>query len=251
MSIIEVYEHAFGQIDLSTKNEIIENLKLIQLASQLDAGQRDTLIASFNSGPLDDGCVPSKAGRDELLKSGLIAKTIKCGEWGYNACTYKGAWVAKVLGVLPDAMRTIPDGAARTSTGTTYFNIAEMGYKAEDRDALNMWLDDQKVPSVDSDGKAYSSVGRVMRLLEQSQETLAAEENIDFKEEARDMPYPEEERGTIGYTFYIDPSPKAAGQQPAATYAGVYHSRYTIEWTDGPLPVGTKLYVAREIGDRD
>ena len=31
-------------------------------------------------------------------------------------------------------------------------------------------------------------------------------------------------------------------QEPVATVAEVHMSRYTIEWTNGPLPEGTKLY---------
>jgi hypothetical protein len=32
-----------------------------------------------------------------------------------------------------------------------------------------------------------------------------------------------------------------------ATYCGVEFTRYTIEWTNGPLPVGTKLYAAQPV----
>lgn len=33
-------------------------------------------------------------------------------------------------------------------------------------------------------------------------------------------------------------------QEPVATVAEVHMSRYTIEWTNGPLPQGTALYTA-------
>ena len=36
--------------------------------------------------------------------------------------------------------------------------------------------------------------------------------------------------------------PKEPEQEPVATVAEVHMSRYTIEWTNGPLPEGTKLY---------
>jgi hypothetical protein len=36
----------------------------------------------------------------------------------------------------------------------------------------------------------------------------------------------------------------ATAPEPVATVAEVHMSRYTLEWTNGPLPEGTKLYAA-------
>ena len=83
--------------DLSTKNEIVEACELIILAQALNAGDRDTLQAAYKLGPLWDGDVPSKAARDNLLSNGVIEKVIVKGESGFNACTYKGAEVYRLM----------------------------------------------------------------------------------------------------------------------------------------------------------
>jgi hypothetical protein len=51
----------------------------------------DTLVALVEQGPLWDGNVPSKQGRDWLVREGLAAKILVRGEDGYQAATYKGA----------------------------------------------------------------------------------------------------------------------------------------------------------------
>lgn len=50
----------------------------------------DTLYALCFEGPLDDGHVPSKTDRDELLRGHYCAKISVGGEQGYNAATYRG-----------------------------------------------------------------------------------------------------------------------------------------------------------------
>jgi hypothetical protein len=50
----------------------------------------DTLIALVERGPLDDGSVPSKSGRNDLVDAGLAARVIVNGEDGFNAATYAG-----------------------------------------------------------------------------------------------------------------------------------------------------------------
>lgn len=50
----------------------------------------DTLTALVENGPLWDGDVPSKAGRDELLATGYAARVLVKGEDGFTAATYKG-----------------------------------------------------------------------------------------------------------------------------------------------------------------
>lgn len=56
-----------------------------------DGGMLDTLIAMVERGPLWDGNVPSKRGRDELIQWGLAARVVVNGEDGYTAATYEGS----------------------------------------------------------------------------------------------------------------------------------------------------------------
>ncbi|WP_407112933.1 hypothetical protein [Bradyrhizobium sp. LMG 9283] len=72
-------------------------MTLIDVVTSLSGGAINTLRAAFKAGPLDDGDVPSKAGRDELVSLGLMVKVIIKGDWGYNACTYKGAYGVRGL----------------------------------------------------------------------------------------------------------------------------------------------------------
>lgn len=58
---------------------------------ELTGAQIDTLIALVERGPLFDGDVPSKAGRDGLIVAGLAARIVSNGEHGYTAATYAGS----------------------------------------------------------------------------------------------------------------------------------------------------------------
>src|ERR1700737_4079890 len=49
----------------------------------------DTLVALVEQGPLWDGNVPSKIGRDEMIALGLGFRTLVNGEDGFTAPTYK------------------------------------------------------------------------------------------------------------------------------------------------------------------
>ena len=73
----------------------------------LTGAEVDTLIALVERGPLWDGDLPSKSGRDSLIKRGLAVKCIFAGEDGYQAATYAGrdAYKARFPG---------PDGPADT-----------------------------------------------------------------------------------------------------------------------------------------
>lgn len=50
----------------------------------------DDLTALVESGPLWDGDVPSKLGRDYLIEHGLAVRVIVRGSDGYTAATYAG-----------------------------------------------------------------------------------------------------------------------------------------------------------------
>lgn len=67
----------------------------------------DTLVALVECGPLWDGDLPSKTGRDALIAQGLAVRVVVKGEDGWQAATYAGR----------DAYRALfpgPDGPAET-----------------------------------------------------------------------------------------------------------------------------------------
>lgn len=87
----------------------------------------DTLIALVERGPLWDGDVPSKSGRDDLIERGLAQRVVVRGEDGWTAATYAGRDAYKAHFPGPDgpadtvaeakvnrlARRTIHNAAAR------------------------------------------------------------------------------------------------------------------------------------------
>lgn len=50
----------------------------------------DTLLALAKNGPLWDGDVPSKSGRDDLIEHGMAIRVVVKGEDGFTGLTYKG-----------------------------------------------------------------------------------------------------------------------------------------------------------------
>ena len=93
----DLYAVLHVDISLSSRREIEEADQYIAIAKQLDNGEKDTLKAACKIGPLFDGDIPSKQARDSLVEKGLMAKVVVKGEQGYNAATYKGAWIFKLL----------------------------------------------------------------------------------------------------------------------------------------------------------
>lgn len=83
--------------ETSTAEEIKSACELIIEVQCMDRAERDCIYAAYNNGPLFDGDVPSKVGRDRLLEKGYMAKVVVNGEDGYNACTHKGAWAKRLL----------------------------------------------------------------------------------------------------------------------------------------------------------
>lgn len=84
-------------VELSTANELKDAVKLIIEVQDMDSGMRDCIRAAFLNGPLDDGDVPSKSGRDALLENDYISKVVVKGEEGFNALTYKGARAYRLI----------------------------------------------------------------------------------------------------------------------------------------------------------
>jgi len=56
----------------------------------LTGAETETLVALVERGPLSDGDVPSKSGRDSLVARGLAARVLVSGQDGYQAATYAG-----------------------------------------------------------------------------------------------------------------------------------------------------------------
>lgn len=73
----------------------------------MTGAEKETLIALVEQGPLWDGDVPSKTGRDALLAQGLAVRVVVKGEDGWQAATYAGRDAYREM--LPG-----PDGPADT-----------------------------------------------------------------------------------------------------------------------------------------
>ncbi len=83
--------------ELSSAEELKRACNLIIEVQTMDSSERDCVRAAYRLGPLDDGDVPSKNGRDNLIEKGYMAKVVVKGEDGYSACTHKGAWAYRLL----------------------------------------------------------------------------------------------------------------------------------------------------------
>ena len=90
---------------LSSADEVLEAERLIGDVLRMSPAAIDCVYALFERGPLYDGDVPSKSGRDMLLHGGFAAKIVMNGEEGYNACTYKGA---RAYRLLDSGVRSMP-----------------------------------------------------------------------------------------------------------------------------------------------
>ena len=85
--------------------------------SMLTGAEKDTLIALVEQGPLWDGDVPSKQGRDSLVQRGLAARVVVKGEDGWQAATYAGRDAYKALYPGPDGPAdTINEAKANRTT---------------------------------------------------------------------------------------------------------------------------------------
>ena len=93
----------------------------------LSAAEKDTLIALVEQGPLWDGDVPSKQGRDSLLMRGLAAKAIVKGEDGWQVATYDGRDAYKAMFPGPDGPAdTINEAKANRAMGRALSKSAKM-----------------------------------------------------------------------------------------------------------------------------
>ena len=86
-------------INLSSAEELKRACELIIEVQAMNGAERECIRAAYKHGPLFDGDVPSKSGRDSLVNKGYMARIVVKGKNGYNACTYKGAWAYKLIWV--------------------------------------------------------------------------------------------------------------------------------------------------------
>ena len=77
------------------QREALAEIRLAQRNKELTGAQIDTLIALVEEGPLYDGDVPSKTGRDELIAMGLAVRVCVKACDGYTAANYAGKEVYK------------------------------------------------------------------------------------------------------------------------------------------------------------
>ena len=90
VTIEEIAKDIGYTFSLMTVSEIEYFKEVATAAVNLSNAEVCVLKACHTNGPLEDGDVPSKSGRDSLLDKGFVSKIIVKGEDGYNACTYKG-----------------------------------------------------------------------------------------------------------------------------------------------------------------
>lgn len=99
----ELFDVLHVGLELNTAEEIRSACGLILRTEELSSAARVTLRACYNLGPVWDGDLPSKIGRDELEDLGMVQGVVVKGEEGYNACTYMGARAYRLLEVIRDA----------------------------------------------------------------------------------------------------------------------------------------------------
>lgn len=73
----------------------------------MNSAEKDTLIALVEQGPLWDGDIPSKQGRDALIQAGFAVRVVVKGSDGWQAATYRGRDAYKALFPNPDG--SMPD----------------------------------------------------------------------------------------------------------------------------------------------
>ncbi|MGY5392002.1 hypothetical protein [Acinetobacter sp. NigerLNRRAM0016] len=97
MNVKQLLDVIHSDVTLDSAEEIKSNIEFIIRVQEMSSGEQDTIMAAFKHGPLYDGDVPSKSGRDLLLKDGFISKVIVKGDDGFNACTHKGGRAYRIL----------------------------------------------------------------------------------------------------------------------------------------------------------
>jgi hypothetical protein len=97
MDLSKAFEILHVDPELNSPEEVMSACGLILRTEEMDSAMRDTLRACFECGPIWDGDLPSKTGRDSLVELGFVQGVVVSGEEGYNACTYMGARAYRLL----------------------------------------------------------------------------------------------------------------------------------------------------------
>lgn len=97
MNLKVILESIHESPDTSSPEEIAKAVCLIIRAEEMKGNESDVIIGAFKNGPLHDGDVPSKSGRDSLVSDGFIAKVVVKGDDGFNALTYSGLMIYRIL----------------------------------------------------------------------------------------------------------------------------------------------------------
>lgn len=95
----------------------------------MTGAEKETLIALVERGPLWDGDVPSKSGRDALIDRGLAARIVVRGEDGWQAATYAGRDAYTALYPGPDGPA---DTMAEARANRTATNVMKRTAKGAD-----------------------------------------------------------------------------------------------------------------------
>ncbi len=83
----------------------------------MTGAEKDTLVALVENGPLEDGDIPSKQGRDSLVERGLAVRVVVQGQDGWQAATYAGRDAYKEMFSGPDGVAdTIKEAKANRLT---------------------------------------------------------------------------------------------------------------------------------------
>lgn len=86
--------------DHTPTDEMRAALKSIEQAIEMDFTHYEVLWQCQNKGPVWDGDVISKSHRSDMLEIGAISKVWVKGEDGFNACTYYGGSLIRILNAI-------------------------------------------------------------------------------------------------------------------------------------------------------
>jgi hypothetical protein len=103
MNLNKLFDTLHVNVDYFNAEEIKEACEMIIRVQAMTGDEQDVINSAFKTGPLWDGDVPSKSGRDTLLWDGFISKVVVKGEEGYNALTYKGSSAYRLLKAMKES----------------------------------------------------------------------------------------------------------------------------------------------------
>lgn len=133
-SLHELFDVLHVGLELNTAEEIRSACGLILRTEELTSAARDTLRACYDLGPVWDGDLPSKSGRDELEDLGMVQGVVVKGEEGYNACTYMGARAYRLLEVMRDAEKLRTNSRRLREVGRREEGLQDQGGQDLQRD---------------------------------------------------------------------------------------------------------------------